>query len=124
MKLNNHTAQTCKKVFDFYSGGDDYGFTKTIVPVKLAQYGNEYLISRSQAKRLLARVDRFETVVFDFEGVPMIGQAFADEIFRVFANQHPTMHLVPVKTNSDVKKMIAAAKSERALPPPTDPSLL
>jgi hypothetical protein len=124
MKLNNHTAQTCNKVFDFYSGGDDYGFTKTVVPVRLAQYGNETLVSRSQAKRLLARVDRFETVIFDFEGVPTIGQAFADEIFRVFANQHPTMNLVPAKANSDVKRMISAAKAERVLPPPIDLSLL
>ena len=124
MKLNNHTAQTCNKVFDFYSGGDNYGFIKTVVPVKLAQYGNESLISRSQAKRLLARVDRFETVIFDFDGVPMIGQAFADEIFRVFANQHPTMHLVPTKANSEVKRMILAARAERVLPPPTDLSLL
>jgi anti-sigma regulatory factor (Ser/Thr protein kinase) len=124
MKLNNHTAQTCNKVFDFYSGGDDYGFTKTVVPVKLAQYGNESLVSRSQAKRLLARVDRFETVIFDFEGVPMIGQAFADEIFRVFANQHPTMHLVPIKTNPEVKRTISAARGEQVLPPPIDLSLL
>jgi anti-sigma regulatory factor (Ser/Thr protein kinase) len=124
MKLNNHTAQTCQKVFDFYSGGDDYGFIKTVVPVKLARYGNDALVSRSQAKRLLTRIDRFETVLFDFDGVPTIGQAFADEIFRVFANQHPTMHLIATKTSPEVERMITAARAERPQFPPIDLSLL
>jgi hypothetical protein len=110
MRLHNHTSRTIKKVFDQYSSGDDYGFNKTVVPVKLAQYGNDKLISRSQAKRLLARVDLFQTVLFDFEGVPTIGQAFADEIFRVFALEHPNMVLHATNANSEVKRMIARAK--------------
>jgi hypothetical protein len=68
-------------------------------------------VSRSQAKRLLARVELFETVMFDFTGVATIGQAFADEIFRVFANQHPNIELTPTHANSDVKRMIARARS-------------
>ena len=110
MKLHNHTSRTVKKVFDQYSSGDDYGFNKTVVPVKLAQYGNDKLISRSQAKRLLARVDLFETVIFNFEGVPAIGQAFADEIFRVFALEHPNMVLHATHANSEVKRMVARAR--------------
>jgi len=58
--------------------------TRQSVPVKLAQYGNDKLVSRSQAKRLLARVELFKVVMLDFTNVPTIGQAFADEIFRVF----------------------------------------
>lgn len=111
MLLNNHTARTTKKIFDKFSSGEDYGFTKTVVPVKLVQYGDENLISRSQAKRLLTRIDRFETVIFDFQGVVLIGQSFADEIFRVFAKQHPTMKLLDIKANSAVKKMIGRARS-------------
>jgi len=57
MKLNNHTARTCKKIFDQYSDKEDLGFVKTVVPVRLAQYGNDKLISRSQAKRVVARLD-------------------------------------------------------------------
>ena len=110
LRLHNHTSRTIKKVFDQYSSGDDYGFTKTVVPVRLAQYGNDKLISRSQGKRLLARVDQFQTVLFDFEGVPTIGQAFADEIFRVFALEHPNMVLHATNANSEVKRMIARAK--------------
>lgn len=111
MKLNNHTSRTVKKVFDSFTSGDSYGFTKTVVPVKLALYGDDKLVSRSQAKRVLARIDRFKTVIFDFEGVESIGQAFADEVFRVFANQHPGIELIPVKANRDVNGMIKRALS-------------
>lgn len=111
MELNNHTARTTKKIFDQYSSGDDYGFNKTVVPVKLAQYGNEQLISRSQAKRLLARVELFKIVILNFEDVSTIGQAFADEIFRVFAQRHPEIQLLPSKANSEVKRMIERAKA-------------
>jgi len=110
MKLSNHTARTTKKIFAKFTSGDDLVFNKTVVPVKLAQYGDENLISRSQAKRLLARVDRFKIVMFNFEGVKNIGQAFADEIFRVFQQRHPEIELIPYNTNSEIKRMIARSK--------------
>jgi hypothetical protein len=111
MEISNNTSRTLRKVFDKFSTGDEYGFNKTIVPVRLARYGNENLISRSQAKRLLARVELFKTVLFDFTGVPTIGQAFADEIFRVFQLQHPNIELVPMHANSEIKRMIERARS-------------
>jgi hypothetical protein len=123
LKLNNHTSKTCKKIFDQYSDDDDYGFIKTVVPVRLAQYGNDKLISRSQAKRVLARVDLFKTVIFNFEGVPSIGQAFADEIFRVFAKAHPEIELLWSKANSEVKRIIESAKMEKPSELPTNLSL-
>lgn len=88
-----------------------------MVPVNLARYGNENLISRSLAKRLLARVELFRTVLFDFSDVPTIGQAFADEIFRVFAASHPNIELVPIHANSEVKKMIDRARSVESARP-------
>lgn len=107
MKLYNHTSRTTRKVFDQFSSDDDeYKFNKTMVPVKLAKYGDDNLISRSQAKRLLARIELFKVVILDFKDVPTIGQAFADEIFRVFANQHPNVQLMPTHANSEVKRMI------------------
>lgn len=120
MKLNNHTSKTCKKIFDAYSDEEDLGFIKTVVPVKLAQYGNENLISRSQAKRVMARVELFKVVVLNFEGVPTVGQAFSDEIFRVFANTHPTIQIVPINTNSEVKRMIESAKADKPVELPTN----
>lgn len=114
MKLSNHTARTVKKIFDQFTSEEDYGFNKTVVPVALAQYGNDKLISRSQAKRVLARVDLFKIVLFDFEKVPTIGQAFADEIFRVFPKEHPQIEIHATHANSEVKRMIERAKAGAA----------
>jgi hypothetical protein len=111
MTLNNHTARRPEKIFQQYTSGEDFGFNKTVVPVKLAQYGNDKLISRSQAKRLLARVELFKIVVLDFRDVPTIGQAFADETFRVFPQEHPKIKLLSVNENSEVKRMILRAQS-------------
>ncbi|WP_333874079.1 STAS-like domain-containing protein [Methylobacter sp.] len=108
MQLNNNSHRNIKQVFDSFTD-EDYSFARTVVPVRLAQYGHEKLISRSQAKRLLARIERFKVVMFDFEGVEMIGQAFADEIFRVFSKQHPDVKLSYVKTCQEVEQMISRA---------------
>ena len=110
MELHNHTARTTKKVFDKFSVGEDYGFTKTVVPVKLTQYGDDNLVSRSQAKRLLARVEKFKIVVLDFSRVASIGQAFADEVFRVFVRRHPEIEITPINAGSEVKRMISRAQ--------------
>jgi hypothetical protein len=113
LRINNHTSRTLKKVFDKYSADPDegYAFNRTVVPVELAQYGNDKLISRSQAKRVLARVELFQTVILDFKNVPTIGQAFADEAFRVFVREHPDVQLHHANANSEVKRMIARAQS-------------
>ncbi len=111
MKLNNNTSRTSKQIFDEFSSADDYAFTKTVVPVQLAQYGDEKLVSRSQAKRLLAGLDKFKVVVLDFSGVEAIGQAFADEVFRVFKRQHPEIEVVGLNTSKEVEQMISRARS-------------
>ena len=107
MELGNHTARSINKLFRQFTSDDDFGFTRTVVPVRLAQYGDDNLISRSQAKRLIVRFEKFRTVVLDFKGVTMIGQAFADEVFRVFALAHPEVELNPLNANKEVSQMIA-----------------
>lgn len=111
MTLNNHTARTSRKVFDEYSSGDDYAFNKTVVPLSLAKFGPDELVSRSQAKRVLARINLFTTVIFDFKDVKAIGQAFADQLFRVYANEHPQITLLPINMNKQVKEMVDRAKN-------------
>src|SRR3989338_2607764 len=107
MEIDRNSPRTAKEIFDqFASEAHHYGFTKTHVPVKLAIYGHENLISRSQAKRLLARFDKFKEVLLDFDGVKKIGQAFADEIFRVYKNEHPSVEIVWIRANEEVEKMI------------------
>ena len=69
----------------------DLNFKKHILMV-LEQHGNKPLVARSQAKRLLTRFDRFKEIVLDFQDVESIGQAFVDEIFRVFHNERPNIN--------------------------------
>jgi hypothetical protein len=113
MELKNNVSRTPKEVFDQFTSKGDYSFSKTVVPVHLAQYGDEKLVSRSQAKRLLAGIDRFRVVLLDFEGVEMIGQAFADEVFRVFVEAHPHIELFAIQVNTPVEHMIRHAAGHR-----------
>jgi hypothetical protein len=79
MALHNYAARSPKKVFDKFSSDDDYGFTKIVAPVTLIRFLDGNLIfPRSQAKRLLARFDRFKIVVLDFFGVMSIGHSGAE----------------------------------------------
>lgn len=114
LTLNQKSERTVREIFSrFASEADDYGFTRTHVPVNLARYGNENLVSRSQAKRLLLRFERFKEVFLDFGGVEMIGQAFADEIFRVFRNANPNTMIIWINANKSVEAMIRSIESKQ-----------
>jgi len=113
MEININSHRLIKDIFDHYThNSEELGtsqFNKTVIPVKLAQYGNEKLVSRSQAKRLLISVEKFHYIIFDFKEVTSIGQAFADEIFRVYANKNKELVLLPINMSEDVEKMINRA---------------
>jgi anti-sigma regulatory factor (Ser/Thr protein kinase) len=107
MEINRDSKRTLQGVFDEYSPmSADYGFARTKVPVELMRHEGEELVSRSQAKRLIMRFNKFKEVILDFEGVKTIGQPFADEVFRVFRNQNPEVNLTWVNTSEEVEKMI------------------
>jgi DNA-binding MarR family transcriptional regulator len=112
MNLCSQTEKELTKIFNEFAPADEYTFGKTVVPIHLAQYEKDFLVSRSQAKRVLARVENFKIVVFDFEGVETIGQAFADEIFRVFQNRYPDIALHAINTTKEIDAMIRRAKAE------------
>ncbi len=116
MKLKDNTARTVNDVFNMFElpGDEDHGFVKTLIPVKLAQFDKEMMVSRSQARRVLARVNRFKHVGFDFQGVEKIGQPFADEIFRVFGLEHPEITIYSVNENDQIKNAIKKAKADAA----------
>ena len=111
MEINTHSPRMLTQVFDEYTTVEDEypRFSKTHVPVALAKYPQEELLSRSQARRILARFDRFSEVQLDFQGVDIIGQGFADEIFRVFRREHPETQLAWVNTVDAVEVMILRA---------------
>jgi hypothetical protein len=115
MRIEPNSPHTMEEVFEHYSAArDDYAFNKTNVVLRLLDTGDDAsFVSRSQAKRVLARLPRFKEVMLDFEGVTSIGPAFADEIFRVFATQHPEVHLSPVRAADGVSRMIARARAAK-----------
>ncbi len=122
MKIGQRAPQLIANVMSEYSAElHDYGFTKTHVPLELAKYEGEQLVSRSQARRLLARVDQFKEVWLDFKGLTTIGQAFADEVFRVFKINHPSIVIIPTNANEEIKMMIQRAQGEVTQQP--EPSL-
>lgn len=111
MEINTDANWTTRDVFDKYQGEDIY-FRKTHVPVSLGRYPGEQLVSRSQAKRILARFTDFSEVMLDFKEVNEIGQPFADEIFRVFKNEHPQVKVFTFNTNKNIDRMIQYVQSE------------
>ena len=104
--IDKNTNRTTKEVFDSYTD-DDYIFNKTEITVHLAEeYLGEHLISRSIARRILSNIEKFKVIFLDFNGVKIIGQAFADEIFRVFKKKHKEITILPINMNEEVKFMI------------------
>lgn len=111
MTISTAAQWTSREIFDEYQG-DDLRFRKTHVPIMLGKYPGEQLISRSQAKRVLARFDQFSEVMLDFYGVDDIGQPFADEIFRVFMINHPDIEIYYVRANEKITTMIEYVSRE------------
>jgi anti-sigma regulatory factor (Ser/Thr protein kinase) len=112
MGINTRSSRTLQEVFDLYASEDlDYIFTKTDVPVSLTRFGDENLISRSQARRLLARFHEFKEIILDFSDIDSIGQPFADEVFRVYSRNNPEIQITPVNTNREIDRMIRRVRS-------------
>ena len=99
-----------EEVFASYTDPDSLRFTKTRATIKLAGLGKT-LVSRSEAKRLVARLPDFTHVTLDFSGVDAVGQGFCDEVFRVFARAHPDLTLEPVGMNDAVAFMVRRARA-------------
>jgi len=105
-----HLSEVFKKYTNIKEPGA-YGFDKTEIRVKLYTVGGVH-ISRSQARRILYGLEKFKIILFDFDNVPIVGQAFADEIYRVFHKKHPSIELQEINMSEAVKFMIDRAKTE------------
>ena len=102
MHLRNDSKKSCKEIFDQYSNIDG-GFWKTKLPLK--NIFSSSPVSRSQAKRLCNRLEQFEEVELDFEGLDWMGQGFAHQLFVVFLQEFPQVKLIPVHMSESVEKM-------------------
>jgi anti-sigma regulatory factor (Ser/Thr protein kinase) len=111
MTVSLSSKKTPKQIMDKYTY-QEIGFGKTIVAVALSTDPKDPHVSRSQAKRLLMGLDKFKTVVLNFEGVESIGQAFVDQIFRVFQNEHPHIKFKVINTTKEVNEMIERGRKK------------
>lgn len=99
-----------EEVFRAFTDPEALRFTRTRTTVKLSSLGAS-LISRSEARRVVQRLAEFTHATLDFSGVDVVGQGFCDEVFRVFARQHPAVTLEPVGMNDAVAFMVARARA-------------
>lgn len=105
--IRRDARRRIEAVFSEFAPADyDYRFEKTRVLVRLVR--REY-VSRSEARRLTANLEKFREIVLDFKGVESVGQGFADEVFRVFAKRHPGTTFRVVNASPAVAAMLAHA---------------
>lgn len=102
MTLANNSHKQTHEIFDLFANVEG-GFTKTRIPLKNIFESSP--VSRSQAKRVCHRLDKFQEVIIDFEDLDWMGQGFAHQVFVVFQNQYPDIKLIPVNMNEAVTKM-------------------
>lgn len=107
VEISAQTRRTLSAIFHSYTG-EDFQFDRSRIAVKLFASGDAY-VSRSQAKRLLHSMASFRRIELDFTGVPTVGQAFADEVFRVFKKAHPDIEITAIHANENVDFMIRRA---------------
>jgi hypothetical protein len=108
-QIKKNTRKKLSKIFAEFTD-EQYRFSKTIVAVKLFKQGEEY-ISRSHARRILFDLEKFNTIILDFNKVKEIGQGFSDEIFRVFVKEYPNISIKVINASNAVSFMIARTKS-------------
>ncbi len=92
------------EVFDAFSDPETYG-SKSTLRVSLFREGDAF-VSRSEAKRVGAHLEKFDMVELDFSGIQQVGQGFIDELFRIWRKAHPGTRLVPVHANPAIVALI------------------
>ena len=106
--LGLKSKKTLSDLFNQYTD-ESFQFSKTGVKVKLYHQDIDY-VSRSQARRILVGLEKFKTIELDFIDVETAGQAFADEIFRVWQNSHKDIKVTVINANKNIMLMIRRAK--------------
>jgi len=105
--ISSDSTTKMEDVFSEYSG-DIFEFDRTKVAVRLYKMGDIY-ISRSQARRIMTGLDKFNLIKLDFKHIYTVGQSFADEIFRVWQSYHPNIKIEVVNTNDNIDFMVKRA---------------
>jgi hypothetical protein len=103
-------GRTLEEVFAPFVDEQSLRFDRTVVPLAVFEPEGSF-VSRSEAKRLGTRLERFHEAVVDFAGVEEVGLAFLDELFRVWAGEHPETRLVPINMSPVVERLVRRATS-------------
>jgi anti-sigma regulatory factor (Ser/Thr protein kinase) len=111
-QVSKRSGRTTEEVFNRYSSADR-GFTRSRTAVKLFRESGQ-IVSRSEAKRLLAGLEKFDEIELDFKELRGIGQGFADEVFRVWQGQHPNVRFIVLNANKEVQFMIRRTRATAA----------
>jgi DNA-binding transcriptional ArsR family regulator len=108
-ELAETTSAELRAVFDAFSEAESLAFDRSTL--RLIDRGLS-LVSRSEARRIATGLERFREVTLDFLDVRDVGQAFVDELFRVWAGDHPGTALVPINTSPPVEAMIRRGQAD------------
>jgi anti-sigma regulatory factor (Ser/Thr protein kinase) len=114
-KVNFRIAVKSKRNLDsiFRKYSDTaFAFTKTETKVSLYKLDSDF-ISRSQARRIVSGLEKFKKIFLDFRGVETVGQAFADEVFRVWQRRHPDIKIEYRNANENIVFMIKRASAKK-----------
>jgi hypothetical protein len=102
------TRRTLEDGFTPFVDEASLRFDRTLVSLALFETEGSF-VSRSEAKRLGTRLERFREAVVDFSKVDDVGLAFVDELFRVWAGEHPETRLVPINMSPVVERLVRRA---------------
>lgn len=108
--LSRKTNRKLIEIFKEFTKNHEFYATRPTI--KLFETGLSFL-SRSEAKRLTNGLDKFHEIRLDFAKVESIGQGFADELFRVWANEHPNIKLIPFNMIEPVNFMVNRSLSNK-----------
>jgi DNA-binding transcriptional MerR regulator len=97
------TLRRIENVFREFSIDHDFVLTRPVV--KLFEHGTKF-VSRSEAKRILAGLEKFQEIELDFQKVESVGQGFVDEVFRVWTSHYPEKKIIPINMNPSVEFMV------------------
>ena len=100
-----------RNIFERFQNPETFAFDRTQIVVLLSLSKEDHFVSRSQAKRILVGVEKFNHVILDFKGVKAVGQAFVDEVYRVFKSRYPEIEITEDNINSDIEFMIKRGKA-------------
>jgi len=106
MSIDINSSRSLKDVCRDYRLKKNSVFAESHILVDLAVFNEENFLSRMQARRVLHKLDKFSKITLDFMNVKVVGNAFVDEIFRVFHGKYPDIQLEYINANSDIEFMI------------------